>query len=378
MVMQRANWGDPFQRNRDGEVIADQRPDWVREVADMDLRAILDIAAAGDALFQEVVNRVIQVCHKRIIGAITVFEFRPGSGDAHHLNRQTPGPDGEWVDDTDLLGSDDVLTNANAGTASYVKTSFEYKFMLVQGTVTRHVIARGRDFTDVFANELAHAVERAMYTLELTTFQGNFGGAATKEFDGLFELVGVYNGTLAGQPTQVFTPDTATGDATPANSVSGNLTLNLLDKMADEMKPGPKVWLVSKVGSRLINGLLVAQREYNPGDRITIAGGFRVNTYDDHPIVKTDGINDDMAWGLDGSGNPQLTALSGATGTARTTAILCVNTDDVWYDELTPLTVEPYQPPTSQRRDFEAYWDGVLVLGCPEGATMSIGILPNA
>lgn len=358
---------------------SDARPGWVREVTAPELRAILDIAAAGDALFQEVVNRVIQIAHKRLTGAVAILEFRPGSGDGHHLNRATPGPDGQWVDDTELLGADDDLTNADAGVSTYVKVDFPYRFMLLQGSITRHVTARGRGFLDVLAAELAAVVERATYTLELSTFQGNFGGGSPKEFDGLYELIGVYNGTIAGQPVQVFTPPGAVGNATPANSVSGDLDLNTLDKASDEMKAGrSKVWFVSKVGSRLINNLMQAQREYNPGDRITIAGGFRVSTYDDFPIVKTDGIGDAMAWGLDGSNNPILTALTGAVGDARTTAILCIDTDYVWYDELTPLTVEPINPGTTQRKKFEAYWDGVLVLGVPQGAAMIIGVKPDA
>lgn len=349
---------------------SDNRPDWAGEQ-----RGILDIAAAGDALFQEVVNRVIQICHKRIIGAVTMFEFRRGSGDAHHLNRQTPGPDGKWVDDTDNLGCDDDLTDPECGPATYVKVSFPYKCMLVCGSVTRKVIARGRGFADVFAIELAHAVERATYTLELTTFRGNFGAAAPKEFDGLFELIGVYNGTPVGQPIQVATGDGAVGNVVPALSVSGNLTLQILDRALDEIKSGPAAIFVSKCGGRIINGLLQATQQNN--DKTVVAGGFRVATYDDHPIVKTDGIPDDMAWGLDGSGNPILTALSGALANARTTAVIVTQMDEVFYDELTPLTVEPLDRCTTQRRKFEAYWDGTLVLGCPEGAYMIIGILPD-
>lgn len=347
----------------------DSRPEWAE-------RGILDIAAAGPALFQEVVNRVIQVCQKRTIGAVTVFDFRDGSGDAHHLNRQSPGPNGKWVDDTDNLGCDDDLTDPECGPATYAKVSFPYKCMLVCGSVTRKVIARGRGFADVFAIELAHAVERATYTLELAIFQGNFDGTAPKEFDGLLKLINVYNGTNPYPAVQVFVPDDAVGDAVPANSVSGNLSPALMDKLLDEIKRGPAVLFASKSGSRLINGLLQATTQRN-NDRTEIAGGFRVLTWDDVPIVKTDGINDDMAWGLDGSSKPQLTAISGATGDARTTAIVACMTDEVWIDELTPLTVEPLPQCTTQRRKFEAYWDGTLVLGCPESAGMIIGILPD-
>ena len=103
MVATRGNntlvWGDLKRDNG-------ARPEFIQ-------RGILDFAAAGDALFQEVVNRVIQACHRRVINAVSVLEFRPGSGDGHHLIRQTPGPDGQWVDDTDNLGCDDDLTDPN-------------------------------------------------------------------------------------------------------------------------------------------------------------------------------------------------------------------------------------------------------------------------
>lgn len=344
------------------------RPEWAE-------RGILDIAAAGPALFQEVVNRVIQVCHKRTIGAVTVLDFRRGSGDAHHLNRQSPGPDGKWVDDTTHLGCDDDLADPDCGPATYDKVSFPYKCMLVCGSVTRKVIARGRDFADIFAIELAHAVERGTYTIEKTIFQGNFDGTAPLEFDGLLKLINVYNGTLAYPAIQVLTPQNAAGDADPLLSVSGDLEVKDMDRLLDEIKRGPAVLFASKSGSRLINSLLQAQQNFT--ERITVAGGFRVATYDDTPIIKTDGINDDMAWGLDGSGNPQLTAMSGAVGDARTTAIVAVMTDEVWIDELTPMTVEPLPQCTTQRRKFEAYWDGTLVLGCPEAAAMIIGIKPD-
>ena len=89
-----------------------QRPDWLEE------RALLDIGTLGDAMFQEVVNTVIQVCHKRVIAAVSVLEFRSGSGDAHHLNQMTPtDEDAEWVDDTDQPACGDTTDCENAAYA---------------------------------------------------------------------------------------------------------------------------------------------------------------------------------------------------------------------------------------------------------------------
>lgn len=336
-------------------------------------RAILDITAAGDALFQEVVDRILHVCHKRIFGATTNLDYRQGSGDAWHLNNTDPGPNGLWVDDTDQPDCGDETSDPNYDTFSPQKVSFTYRNIWVGGSVSKFVIERGRGFMDVFAEAMADAVHRIAYGLELTTFRGNFGAGAAKEFDGLFELINQYNGT-GGTPEQIIVPENAVGNVVPASSVSGDMQLEDLDKAIDETKMGAKLIFASKAGSRVINSRLVAQREYNPGDRITIRGGFRVTHYDDHPVIKTDGIPNDMAWGLDGSGNPILTALSGATGDAATTAIVVVDVDEVFYAELMPLTVEPIGKCTILRTKFEGLWIGTLVQQCPEGATMIIGM----
>jgi len=340
-------------------------------------RAILDIATAGDALFQEVVDRILYICHKRIHGAVAVLDTKPGSGDAWHLNNATPGPDGVWVDDTDQSECDAELTDPNCDTFTPTKVSFPFRNVWVCGAVSTFVIKRGRGFMDVFAEAMADAVFRMTEALENTTFQGNFGDGAPKEFDGLFELINQYNGT-GGTPVQVFTPENAVGDVVPANSVSGDLLLEDLDEAIDETGVGSgmgrKIIFATKAGSRIINSRLVAQREYNPGDRITIRGGFRVTHYDDHPIIKTTGINNDMAWGLDGSGNPILTAMSGATGDAATTAIVIVDPDDVFYAELMPMTIEPIGKCTILRTKFEGLACISLVENCPESASMIIGM----
>lgn len=333
---------------------------------------LLDYSAAGDALFQEQVNRVIRRCHKRTVGAISALRFERWSGDAYYLNRQTPGPDAVWVSDAaaDLPTAYDPTSPGSVDEATYAKVSFEFKTLFAAGVITRKVIARGRGFADVLALELMDVTERVTYALEKTTFQGNIGGGATKEFDGLFELLNSYNGS--GSITQLIVPDDATLDATPANTTAGNLTLRLLDKLIDEVKDGPKVIFVSKTGRRMIRELLQAQQVFN--DATQVEAGFDVMTYQGAPVIATDGITNTMLCGDDGSGYPEITAFTGGA----TTAVVCVNTEDVFYAELTPLTVAPIEPgETLQWTKFEAFWDGTLVLSCPQSAAAIVALDPS-
>lgn len=328
---------------------------------------ILDIATLGDALFQEQVSRVIHKCHNRSVGAVAALAFVSWTGDAYHLNRQTPGPDALWVDDTDKL--DCAYPDADCDEADYAKVSFPFKCMLICGNVTRKAMARGRGFADVLALELTHVTERALYSLEKKIFDGNWDDTSPKEFDGLFNLIMDYNGSGAG-PVQVLLADGAVLSVTPGSTTLGNLTLKLLDQVLDLIKMGPQVLFVSRAGRRIIRGLLQAQQRFN--DTRVIQGGFEVESYFDAPIVVTDGIPDTLQVIDDGAGNPEFSAID----VGDSTAVIAVNTDECFIAELTPLTVETLPKCTTQRQKFEGYWDGTLVLACPEAAAMIVAIDP--
>lgn len=329
----------------------------------LESRSILNITTAGTALFQEQVDTVIRRCTTRVNGAVATLSFQSGSGDAWHLTRQSPGTRAAFVSDTTIDCDDTDCAND-----TYTKTSFDYVFLEGCATMSRHVIARGRSYTDILAVEMTAMVIGLMDVLEDATFQGNFGGAAPLEFDGLFELLN------AAAATQVLVPSDAVPDAVPANSVVGTLTLKLLDQLLDDIMTGPHAIFVSKAGRRLIRALLQAQQEFVNVTRVR--AGFEVEAYFDAPIVVTDAIPNDLAWGIVAATN-QITALSGATGTAASTAIVAVNLDEVFYGELTPLTVEPLAKCSSRKQRTDAYWDGTLVLACSEGAAMIIGVDPD-
>lgn len=328
---------------------------------------ILDFATLGDALFQEQVSTAIAYCHKRVVGAVAQLRFVPWSGDGYHLNRQTPRADGVWVDDTDNIDCDD---ETGAAESVFAKVSFPFKFQLLIGTISRHAIARGRRYADLVALELTDMAKVAMYTLEKATFTGNFDGTTPKEFEGLFALLQDYNGPPSGAlPTQVLMPSDAVLGASPAG-VGGTLTLALLDELLDQLMVGPGAIFASKAGARVINSLLQAQQQFGPDTMVN--AGFTVKTYNGYPILRTDGIPDTLNFDADGDGMPIIDSITGGAETA----IVAVNTDEVFYAELTPLTIAPLAQCTSQKQRIDGWWDGTLVLNCPEGAAMIANVNP--
>lgn len=332
---------------------------------------ILDFATLGDALFQEQVSRVIARCQKRCIGATRELEYRPWSGDAYHLNRQTPGPNAIFIASGDNL--DCAYPDPDCGEAGYAKVSFPFRTLWVCGDIERIAQVRGRGFADLLALELLEATKRIIYALEIATFQGD-NSSDPKSFDGLLFLLQAYNGATVGLPVQVLLPDDCTLSTTPGASTLGTLTLCLLDEMMDQLKTdggSPQVIFVSKAGRRVIWSLLQAQQAFN--DVNVVNGGFQVASYHGARLVCTDGIPDTIEVIDDGAGNAEISDLAAGDSTA----IVAVNTDGVFYAEWTPLTVEPLPKCTINRQHFEGVWDGTLVLECPEDAAMILCVNPE-
>lgn len=326
---------------------------------------ILDFSTLGDALFQEQVNRIIAMCHKRLVGAVALLDRIPWSGDAYHVMRQTPVESARFVDDTDNLTSTDFT---GADEADYAKVSFPVKFILVIARVTRHAQVRGRAFADLLALETAHAVEAITYALEQATFTGD-ETANPKEFDGLLKLIEAYNGSVAGRPLQTILPNNGSLVTAPSVSTPGDLTLEMMDKLMHALKPSSRrAIFAERSGTRVIWSLLQSHQAFRPG--IRVQGGFMVDSYQGAPIMPTDGIPLTLDVVDDGSGNPEFDSFTGGTSTA----IVAVNLSDVFYAEWTPITVVPVSSGTSQVSRIDAYLDITLALDCPEGAAAILNI----
>lgn len=309
------------------------------------LNRALTVSGAGNVLLQTNINRVVQMLTLREFGAQATLPRKPGSGNAAYINRRTAGTTGgEWVADTDT---------ATEEVGSYAQVSFTYRTLLTKGQVTRKLIATGRSYGDVLAQELAGKSEDFANIFESALLIGNAGaGGNANQINGLLTLINAQSGQVVAQTTA------AGGD---------DLTLAKLDAAIDKVKgAGSRSDLViyaSFHGARKLNATLQAQQRFV--NETEIDGGFRVNTYNGIPIVISTGLPDALVW----SGS-SITAFSGGS----TTAMVIANRRYNWIEELTPMTVMPLSRSTSQNEAFEIFWDGTFVYSNTLGGAILGGI----
>lgn len=308
----------------------------------------------GSTMFQAVISKLVAEIHNRRLGATSTLPRKPGSGDAHYVNRRSPG-DAKFVDETDtptyVVGG--ALTMADG---SYTQAVFPYKTVLTHGSVSRAAQARGRSYADLLAKEISGKAGDFAEAMEGFVFQAN-ATANPKAFNGLIRLISLVPGQLVNAALTNF---------------SGTLETVHLDDLISRVKGSALrrncIMYVNPKVQRVVNALGQAQQVFN--DRIVVGMGFEVPSYGGIPIVETDGIPSDMAW--IGS-TLTLTAISGATSNTSS-AIVLVNTEHVWIEELTPFTTEILSRDTTQFDRFEMYWDGAVVVDNQLGAAMIVGI----
>lgn len=305
----------------------------------------LDVSGAGSVLLQTTISRVVQFLTLRELGVTSTLPRRPGSGDKFYSQRRSAANTGAaWVNDTE-----EPVTSEG----DYTQVGYEYKTLLARATVSRKLIARGRSYGDVLATELAGKADDYRQELEEASVIGD-SASNTKQIDGLLTLIGSVSGQTIANTT-----------ATAGDGVY----LDKLDATFQQVKGGGNAELlrvyVSKKGARLINAALQAQQRFN--DRMIIDGGFQVLSYNGAPVVITTSMPDDMVWnGTDAA----ITAFTGGD----TTAAVVVNTEYVFYSELTPLRVMPLGRTTSQWEAVDMYSDLTLVLDHDFGGAILGGL----
>jgi len=108
---------------------------------------------------------------------------------------------------------------------------------------------------------------------------------------------------------------------------------------------------------------LQSQQRFN--DRVEIAGGFKVMSYNGIPILTSTNIEN--TWTFDGD---KVSAYTGDT----TTGIYVLDTTTLYMSVLTEITVVPLAIKSSQYREFDIICDEVLVLKNPQKCAILIGI----
>lgn len=306
----------------------------------------LTVGNAGTVLLQTTISRVVQMLTNRQHGIQSTLPRRSGSGDGFYSNRRTAAnTGGAWVNDTSEPANSE---------GSYSQTKFGYKTLLGRIKVTRKLIAQGRSYGDVLATELVGKAEDLADDLEEASSIGDTNANAN-QIDGLLTLIGNVSG-------QTIANTTANG--------GDSLYLDKMDEAIQAVKgSGNKSMLRiygSYKGHRLLNNALQAQQRFMTED-YEIEGGFVVMSYQGIPIIESTPIPDVMVFNASA---PKITAFTGG----GTTALIIVNTQYVFYSELTPMTVMPLAKKSSQYDEVDMFLDITLVLDNTKGAAILAGL----
>ena len=301
----------------------------------------LSNATVGAVLVQQVIDRTIQDISVRYRGGQAALMRKAGTpGAAHAITRRAPGTTGaEWVLDTD------TVTEENG---TYTQVLFPYKILISKVKVTRFQQVTGANYIDTMVTELTAKATDFAQALETCIIRGDTA-VNSKQFSGLLTLTNAVSGQVVANSSAV--------DA---------LQLTKLDATIDAVRPGNRALIVSLGGNRALNKALQIQQRFT---NITEAvAGFRVPVYDDCRVFKSTELPDVLTANSSGA----LLDYSGGTSTA----IICVNTDEVFISEINPLTAVALPMVSSQFSEVEMYWYGTLVHANTKGSAMLTNVAP--
>lgn len=310
----------------------------------------LTVGNSGTVLLQTTISKVVQMLTNRQLGIQSTLPRRSGSGDGFYSQRRTAATTGgAWVADT----AEPVESEG-----AYTQEKFTYRTLLGRIKVTRKLVATGRSYGDVLATELIGKAEDFAAILESASAVGN-SAANANQIDGLLTLVGMISGQTINNTTL------AGGDS---------IFLDKADEAIQTVKgSGNKASMRiygSYKGHRLLNNALQAQQRFLK-EGYEIEGGFVVESYQGIPVIESTGIPDTLTFvATPGAGVTKFTDFTAGA----TTALIFVNTQYVFYSELTPMTVMPLAKVSSQYDQVDMFMDIALVLDNTLGASILAGL----
>ena len=280
------------------------------------LKKALDMASAGGALQQPLVDRVLQELIEVNNPLRVNLPRKPGSGSAWVLNQRTSrGAGAGFVNDTE---------EPTETQGSVAQKSFPYQTILDRRKVTRKLQAVGKSLLDVEAEEVENGLQNVRDSEENALVNGD-AAVNPKQFNGLRKII-------------------PGGQVVVAGANGAPLSLDLLDQAIDLNRGNPTMLIMSKKANRRLNSLLQAQQRFM--DSTEVKGGFRVQSYNGIPIFRSIWISENQA-----------------QGTANNcTDIFVLDTSGVWIGELTPLKMVRLAQKSSQGSEFDILEDVALVL----------------
>lgn len=223
---------------------------------DLDLRkALITTSGTGSNLIPEIVSEGLR---KFVITASPLYAEvpkQPWENNTYVYRSITGLPTASFEADGATLPS--------ATTGTYAKPTVAMKYIYTRGEVTGPMQQAAGNLLDALQLEVELHADGLVRTIEQKILTGDTGSDAD-EFDGLIEQI-----------------DTNKHDAS-----STSLSLSHLDTALDKPFGYPTHIILNRAMKRKLQSLLQAHQRYI--DRTEVAGGFRVPTYNDLPIIAVD------------------------------------------------------------------------------------------
>ncbi|MFA6433758.1 MAG: phage major capsid protein [Elusimicrobiales bacterium] len=292
------------------------------------LKKALDMAGAGGAMQQPLVDRVLQELIEVNNPLRMNLPRKPGSGSAWVLNQRTSrGAGAGFVNDTE---------EPTETQGSVAQKSFPYATILDRRKVTRKLQAVGKSMLDVEAEEVENGLQNVRDSEENALVNGD-ATANPKQFNGLRKLI-------------------PAGQVAVAGANGAPLSLDLLDQAIDLNRGNPNMLIMSKKSNRKLNALLQAQQRFV--DTVEVKGGFRVQVYNGIPIFRSIWVSDAQTQGTSNACSD----------------IFVLDTSAIWIGELTPLKMVRLAQKSSQGSEFDILEDVALVLANDIKASRLAGV----
>jgi HK97 family phage major capsid protein len=223
----------------------------------VDIRKALDLSSSAAAyLIPQVIDGAIRDFASKEPTLYNAVRHIPWATNTYFIRKRLSLPGASWSTDGGPLPA--------ATQSEYGRASKSMKYLYTRGEVTGPMQAAAGSLFDALATEV-EAHSRAMIEKLSTDIATANGGS--NDITGILYQI---------------TDDTTMGDQS-VKSVTGTLTLAMIDEAIDQVNGDPDTILTSKPVRRKINSLLQAQQQFV--NTTEIRAGFRVVSYDDLPIL---------------------------------------------------------------------------------------------
>jgi HK97 family phage major capsid protein len=227
----------------------------------LSIRKALDLASSGQYLIPEVVDNAIRDYATKEPVLANVVARVPWATNTYFIRRRDALPTSSWSTDGGALPA--------ASESTYKKVSQSVKYLYTRGEVTGPMQAAAGSLYNAMALEV-EAHSRSLIEQLSTDIATATGGSDD----------------IVGMLYQIDTDDKLNWGSTGTGVVSGGaaaLSLSKIDEAIDTARGEVDLIVTSRAVRRKINALLQAQQQFV--DRVEVAAGFRVLTYDGMPIV---------------------------------------------------------------------------------------------